>query len=474
MNVNDTEVAWSILKDAGYRKTSAPDEADVILTVTCSVRENAEKKVWSRLDYFRSLKRKRSRKLPPLKVGVLGCMAERLKKKFLETDKMVDIVAGPDAYRDLPRLLSVADEGQAGVNVMLSVDETYADIMPVRINSSSPSAFVSIMRGCENMCSFCIVPFTRGRERSRPVESILEEVRQLSEQGVKEVTLLGQNVNSYRDLSQSTVPLTHPTSTHLSRGFRTIYKPKEGGRRFADLLDKVAQVDPEMRVRFTSPHPKDFPDELLTVICERHNVCKNVHLPAQSGNSEVLDSMRRGYTREAYLDLVEKVRAIVPGVTLSSDFMTGFCGESETAHKDTLSLMETVRYDIAYLFAYSMRQKTHAYHRLSDDVPHEVKQRRLRELIDTHQRIASEENSARIGEEHVVLVEKRSKRSDKDLSGRNDGNIKVIFPDVLVPSDSTGREVKMAPGDYVIVKIAGASSYSLKGIPLCRTLLHHV
>jgi MiaB/RimO family radical SAM methylthiotransferase len=261
MNVNDADIAWTFLSDAGYLRTQDVEEADVILAVTCAIRDNAERKIWARLDYFRSLKKKRPRSKPPLRVGLLGCMAERLKTKILETDKMVDLVAGPDAYRSLPQMLAVTETGQPAVNVLLSLDETYADVVPVRENSDSPSAYISIMRGCENMCSFCIVPFTRGRERSRPIDSILHEVRVLSDQGVKEVTLLGQNVNSYRDLSETTVPVSFSTDSQLSRGFRTIYRSRHGGRRFADLLDKVSLVDPEMRIRFTSPHPKDFPDE---------------------------------------------------------------------------------------------------------------------------------------------------------------------------------------------------------------------
>ncbi|XP_064404883.1 mitochondrial tRNA methylthiotransferase CDK5RAP1-like [Halichondria panicea] len=475
MNVNDTEVAWSILENVGYIKTSDPNSADVILAVTCAVRDNAEQKVWSRLDYFRSLKRKRSGELA-LKVGVLGCMAERLKTKLLETDKMVDLVAGPDSYRDLPRLLSITQSGQSAVNVLLSLDETYADIMPVRINSETPSAFVSIMRGCDNMCSFCIVPFTRGRERSRDINTIVREVKALSEQGVKEVTLLGQNVNSYRDLSPSSLPHAYSDSTLLSRGFSTIYKDKEGGRRFAELLHQVSLVDPEMRVRFTSPHPKDFPDELLYLIREQPNICKHIHMPAQSGSTAVLERMRRGYSREKYLDLVQNIRAIIPDVTLSSDFMTGFCGETEEDHRDTLTLMEAVQYDMAYMFAYSMRKKTHAYHRMTDDVPEEVKKARLQELITTFHSIAAVRNQRFIGSEQLVLVEKTSKRSSTDFAGRIDGNIKVVFPIKDVPChmashDSHTRQVKIKPGDYVHVKINSATSLSLRGIPIACTNL---
>lgn len=463
MNVNDTEIAWSILKDRGFAKTNDIVQADVILAVTCSVRENAESKIWNRLDFFKSLKKKRARHLPPLKVGLLGCMAERLKAKLLETDKMLDLVAGPDAYRDLPRMLSLTDSGQSAINVVLSLDETYGDVMPIRMNKDSPCAFVSIMRGCDNMCSFCIVPFTRGRERSRPIQSVLQEVKMLSDQGVREVTLLGQNVNSYRDLSSSTTSCSHPTQTNLSRGFHTVYHDKEGGRRFTDLVDKVSLVDPEMRIRFTSPHPKDFPDELLQLIKERHNVCKHVHLPAQSGSTGVLNRMRRGYTREAYLNLVSNIRDMIPGVTISSDFMTGFCGESEEEHNDTVSLMKLVQFDMAYMFAYSMRKKTHAYHQMKDDVTEYAKKKRLQELIDIFHSIASVKNKRFIGSDQLVLVENVSKRSKSDLTGRMDGNTKVVFP----------GDKQFHKGDYIRVKITGATSYSLQGVPIQRVTLQN-
>ncbi|KAL6094256.1 hypothetical protein STEG23_034411 [Scotinomys teguina] len=292
MNVNDTEIAWSILQKSGYLRTSSLQEADVILLVTCSIREKAEQTIWNRLHQLKALKTKRPRSRVPLRIGILGCMAERLKGQLLDREKMVDLLAGPDAYRDLPRLLAVVESGQQAANVLLSLDETYADIMPVQTSPSATSAFVSIMRGCDNMCSYCIVPFTRGRERSRPVASILEEVRKLSEQGLKEVTLLGQNVNSFRDNSE--VQFNNAVSTNLSRGFTTNYKTKQGGLRFSHLLDQVSRIDPEMRIRFTSPHPKDFPDEVLQLIHERHNICKQIHLPAQSGSNRVLDAMRRG------------------------------------------------------------------------------------------------------------------------------------------------------------------------------------
>ncbi|XP_060714001.1 CDK5 regulatory subunit-associated protein 1 [Tachysurus vachellii] len=466
MNVNDTEIAWSILQKGGYQRTAELLDADVVLLVTCSVREKAEQTIWNRLKQLGALKKKRPKTDVPLKIGVLGCMAERLKTELLEREKVVDVIAGPDAYRDLPRLLSLAHGGQRASNVLLSLEETYADVMPV--HHAGHSAFVSIMRGCDNMCSYCIVPFTRGRERSRPVSSILEEVRSLSDQGVKEVTLLGQNVNSYRDTSETQI-----STSGLSRGFSTVYRKKQGGLHFADLLDRVSMVDPDMRIRFTSPHPKDFPDEVLHLIQERNNICKQIHLPAQSGSSRVLQSMRRGYTREAYLELVENIRKIIPEVSLSSDFIAGFCGETEEDHQQTLSLLREVGYNVGFLFAYSMRKKTHSYHRLHDNVPVEVKKRRLEELISVFREEAFKLNTALIGSTQLVLVEGESKRSPEDLCGRNDGNVKVNFPGKDLPSVPTG--INTAPvkaGDYVLVKITSANSQSLRGHALSHTSLN--
>ncbi|XP_022264725.1 mitochondrial tRNA methylthiotransferase CDK5RAP1 isoform X1 [Canis lupus baileyi] len=545
MNVNDTEIAWSVLQKSGYLRTRNLQEADVILLVTCSIREKAEQTIWNRLQQLKALKTKRLRSRVPLRIGILGCMAERLKEEILNREKMVDILAGPDAYRDLPRLLAVAESGQQAANVLLSLDETYADVMPVQTSPSATSAFVSIMRGCDNMCSYCIVPFTRGRERSRPVASILEEVRKLSEQGLKEVTLLGQNVNSFQDSSE--VQFNNAVSTNLSRGFSTNYKPKKGGLRFTYLLDQVSRVDPEMRIRFTSPHPKDFPDEVLQLIHERDNICKQIHLPAQSGSSRVLEAMRRGYSREAYVELIHHIRESIPGVSLSSDFIAGFCGETEEDHLQTVSLLREVQYNMGFLFAYSMRQKTRAYHRLKDDVPEEVKLRRLEELITVFREEATKANMASVGSTQLVLVEgngfiilltlssircdgvsgvmsacsleagnsgqttpehsrvinmrlgivkvslppaspichclafrivgspllrKHSKRSATDLCGRNDGNLKVIFPDVEMEDiNNSDVRVRAQPGDYVLVKITSTSSQTLKGHVLCRTTL---
>ncbi|KAM3877985.1 mitochondrial tRNA methylthiotransferase CDK5RAP1 [Diretmus argenteus] len=471
MNVNDTEIAWSILQKKGYQRTNEAKEADVVLLVTCSIREKAEQTIWNRLQQLTAMKRKRLKTHTPMKIGILGCMAERLKTELLDREKLVDVLAGPDAYRDLPRLLAVAHGGHQASNVLLSLEETYADVMPVHHALHGYSAFVSIMRGCDNMCSYCIVPFTRGRERSRPVSSILEEVRMLSDQGVKEVTLLGQNVNSYRDTSEE--QFCGSDLTQLSRGFRTIYRTKQGGLRFADLLDRVSCIDPDMRVRFTSPHPKDFPDEVLQLIEERRNICKQIHLPAQSGSSQVLKAMRRGYTREAYLDLVENIKRIVPGVSLSSDFISGFCGETEDDHHQTLSLIREVGYNVGFLFAYSMRKKTSAFHNLQDDVPAEVKQRRLEECISVFREEAARVNNALVGSTQLILVEGESKRSAQDLCGRSDGNVKVIFPkeDVAVEPAGSNESAQINPGDYVLVKILSANSQSLRGRALSRSSL---
>ncbi|XP_034023380.1 CDK5 regulatory subunit-associated protein 1 [Thalassophryne amazonica] len=467
MNVNDTDIAWSILQKNGYKRTSELHQADVVLLVTCSIREKAEQTIWNRLQALTALKKKRLKTQAPVKIGILGCMAERLKTKLLEREKLVDIVAGPDAYRDLPRLLTVAQGGQRASNVLLSLEETYADIMPVHRTPQGHSAFISIMRGCDNMCTYCIVPFTRGRERSRPVSSILEEVRLLSYQGVKEVTLLGQNVNSYRDTSEEQFCGSDPT--RLSRGFTTVYCIKQGGLRFSDLLDRVSLIDPDMRIRFTSPHPKDFPDEVLHLIAERNNICKHIHLPAQSGSSQVLKAMRRGYTREVYLELVENIRRIIPGVSLSSDFISGFCGETEDDHQQTLSLITNVGYSQGFLFAYSMREKTHAFHRLHDDVPAEVKRRRLVECIARFREVAAKVNAALVGSTQLVLVEGDSKRSDRDLCGRTDGNMMVNFSREA-PADESNT-VKISPGDYVLVQILSASPHSLKGRVLANSSL---
>lgn len=486
MNVNDTEILMAIMNGAGYVKADDQDEADIVFLVTCAIRENAESKIWNRLA---ELKRRR---LGPMKdkaplVGVLGCMAERLKDKLLDSDKMVDLVCGPDAYRSIPRLLSISETTRQGIaNVMLSADETYADIVPVRIAPESFSAHLSIMRGCNNMCSFCVVPFTRGNERSRAVDSILQEIRQLSDQGIKEVTLLGQNVNSYRDTSEDGVQMSLGVGAELSNsGFKTIYKRKDGGMRFTELLDQVSLIDPEMRIRFTSPHPKDFPTALLDLMASRPNICSQIHMPAQSGSTEVLSRMRRGYSKEAYLELVETIRSTVPGVALSSDFITGFCGETEADHEDTMDLMRRVEYEMAYMFMYSRREGTHAGRRLQDDVPEDVKLRRLQDIIQIFHKGAENRLRARVGlpAGECVLVEGRSRRDKNRWVGRADGGYKVVFDDDLIlpsidaslsspalPNQTAGR-VPVKLGDYVHVVTTSATSTSFQGKALARTTL---
>ena len=434
MNVSDSEIVASVLLDHGFGLTDRPEDADVVLLNTCAIRENAEQKVRSRLSVFRARKR---RERPDLMIGVLGCMAERLRAKLLEEEQLVDVVVGPDAYRDLPRLLEEAEEtGQAAVNVHLSREETYADIAPVRYASNGLSAFVSIMRGCNNMCSFCVVPFTRGRERSRPVSSILAECEALVEAGYKEVTVLGQNVNSYR----------------YTQDGETVG--------FAELLYRISLISPELRVRYSTSHPKDCSEELLHVHQERHNVCNYIHLPVQSGSTRVLQRMRRTYTREEYLALIERVKRIIPDVSLSTDVIAGFCGETEEDHQQTLSLMEQVRYDMAYMFAYSERPHTYAARKYVDDVPEPVKKRRLQEIIQLQQRISLENNQAEIGRVHVVLVEGPSKRSKEQLAGRTDTNKMVIFD-----------RKQYQKGQYVRVRITGCTSATLLGEPLGVTTL---
>ncbi|XP_033363570.1 CDK5RAP1-like protein [Bombus vosnesenskii] len=464
MNVNDTEVIWSILKSHGYRKVNDIIEANIILLITCSIRDNAEQKVWNKLTDLNNVRKKNKRF--PMKIGLLGCMAERLKDKILEKGKLVDVIAGPDSYKDLPRLLSVPDN-ETAINVVLSFDETYADVTPVRLDPSSTSAYVTIMRGCDNMCTYCIVPFTRGRERSRPIDSIVKEVQSLSDEGVKEVILLGQNVNSYRDTSQSEFYVNNNIETHLAKGFKTVYKNKKGGRRFVELLDEVSRINPEMRIRFTSPHPKDFPDEVLQLIAERPNICKQIHLPAQSGNSAVLERMRRGYTREAYIDLVHHIRETIPNMCFSSDFITGFCGETEEEFQDTLSLIELVKYNKAFLFSYSMREKTTAHRRYKDDVPPSVKQSRLERMISTYRTEIENVNKLQIGQLQLVLVEQPSKRSDENFQARNDGNTRVVIPSMTIPTGKYSNDTRSIKiGDYVVVKIETANSHSLTGTPL--------
>ncbi|KNA25761.1 hypothetical protein SOVF_003970 [Spinacia oleracea] len=483
MNINDMEIVLAIMKKAGYTEmVEAPESAEIIFINTCAIRDNAEQKVWQRLNYFWFLKRNwkrnvaqgRSQSIRPPKVVVLGCMAERLKDKILDSDKMVDVVCGPDAYRDLPRLLAEVDYGQKGINTLLSLEETYADISPVRVSQNSISAFVSVMRGCNNMCSFCIVPFTRGRERSRPVDSIVREVEELWNEGVKEVTLLGQNVNSYNDASGVEKDVEPETNWELSEGFSSMCKVKSTGLRFADLLDRLSTEFPDMRFRYTSPHPKDFPDDLLYLMRDRYNICKSVHLPAQSGNSEVLQRMRRGYTREAYLELVEKIRRIIPDVALTSDFICGFCGESDEEFSDTVSLIKTVGYDMAYMFAYSMREKTHAHRSYTDDVPEDVKQRRLTEMIETFRESTGQRYDSQVGTIQLVLVEGPNRRApETEMIGKSDKGHRVTFPIMPLSNRDSQDESKQNPkvGDFVEIKILRSTRATLFGEALAITKL---
>jgi len=428
MNFADSEIVNSILIESGMEAVQAAEQADVVLLNTCAIRDNAESKIWNRLKELRGLKKTNK----AMTVGVLGCMAERIKEKVIEREHLVDLVVGPDAYRDLPNLLEQIEDGRKAVNVLLSLEETYADITPVRTSGNGVTAFVSIMRGCDNMCSFCVVPFTRGRERSRPVESILSELRQLSEEGYKEVTLLGQNVNSYN--------------------FE--------GTDFTKLMDLASRVDPEMRIRFTSPHPKDFPTQLLHLIAERPNLCNFIHIPAQSGSTTMLERMRRPYTREQYLSLIQEMKSIIPGLTLSTDIIAGFCGETQEEHEDTMSLMREVEYELAYMFAYSERERTLAHRKMEDDVPDEVKKSRLTEIIDQQMGIQLQNNLKEIGRTHIVLVENVSKRSTEQMSGRTDTNKMVVFD-----------KQDFIPGDYVVVEITDATSATLIGKPLKKTTL---
>lgn len=431
MNFADSEVVTAIMQADGFDTTDDYTAADVILLNTCAIRDNAEQKVRYRLKHLTAVKKKR----PGVLVGVLGCMAERLKTRFLEEEQLVDMVVGPDAYRDLPRLVDQADEGQRGVNVFLSREETYADIAPVRLNSNGVTAFVSIMRGCDNMCSFCVVPYTRGRERSRDPKSILAEVRDLLSKGYREVTLLGQNVDSYKWQSPPT---------------------PEGGAgpvSFAQLLESVALVHPGLRVRFTTSHPKDFTDEVLHTMARHENICKSIHLPAQSGNSRILKLMNRTYDRQWYLDRIAAIRRILGDECgLSTDTITGFCSETEAEHQDSLSLMELVKYDYAYMFAYSERPNTPAAKKLADDVPHETKMRRLNEIITLQRQHAHQSNLRDVGKTCQVLAEGFSKRSNEQLQGRNSANKVIVFP--------KGQYRK---GDYVNVRIIGCTTGTLLG-----------
>jgi tRNA-2-methylthio-N6-dimethylallyladenosine synthase len=412
MNFSDSEIVASVLTDQGYATTQNYKEADLILINTCAIRDGAEQRVRNRLKEFNIVKRLN----PSAMVGVMGCMAERLKSKFLEEEKIVDIVVGPDSYRDLPQLIETVEGGQKAVNVLLSRDETYADINPVRLGSNGVTAFISITRGCDNMCSFCVVPFTRGRERSREPESIINEARSLFEQGYREVTLLGQNVDSYLW-----------TGGGLKKEVLS-EEERMNATGFSALLEKVALVSPLLRVRFSTSHPKDMTDDVLHVMARHDNICDYIHLPVQSGNSRLLNMMNRGYDREWYMNRIDAIRRIIPGCAISTDIITGFCSETEEEHRDTVSLMEWVGYDFAYMFAYSERPKTLAERKYEDDVPEEVKKSRLTEIVALQQKLSAIKTREGLGKVHRVLVEGVSKKSEDMLSGRNSQNTVVVFP----------------------------------------------
>ncbi len=432
MNFNDSEIVASILHESGFGATRNFEEADLILLNTCSIREKAEQTVRKRLTEFRKLKREN----PGMLVGVLGCMAERLKAKFLEEEKLVDIVVGPDAYRSLPALVDEASGGQKSINVLLSREETYADINPVRLDSNGVTAFVSIMRGCNNMCAFCVVPFTRGRERSRDAYSIVAEAQDLFDRGYREVTLLGQNVDSYNWTGNSA---EGPEETVT----------------FAALMERVAHISPLLRVRFSTSHPKDITDDVLHTMAKYENICKYIHLPVQSGNTRILQLMNRTYTREWYLKKVDRIHEILPDCALSTDVITGFCSETEEDHQDTMSVMEYCKYELAYMFAYSERPGTLAARRFADDVPEAVKKRRLAEIVELHRGHSKLAMEKEVGKTRKVLIEGTSKRSADDLFGRTDQNKVVVFP-----------KENYSKGDYVMVKIESCTPGTLIGVAI--------
>ena len=487
MNVADSEVVASVLADAGYAPAVSIHEADIILVNTCSIRENAEQRVWGRLDLFRAQKKKR----PHVIVGVLGCMAERLKEKLLESDKMVDMVVGPDAYRDLPMLVETASTGHSAVNVLLSREETYADISPVRLESNGVSAFISIMRGCNNMCAYCVVPYVRGAERSRDPGTIVREAKEAFERGYREVTLLGQNVNSYSwKESDGSITLTPPskeTGNHLSDGnpthaavaanshpsvqvpenlhlqipLKTSSDPVEKSTDsssishtvgFAELLEMVALIDPGLRIRYSTSHPKDLSDDVLEVMAKYDNICKHIHLPVQSGSTAVLGRMNRKYTRKWYLGRIVAINRILPECAISTDIIAGFCGETEEEHQETLNLMREVGFDFAYMFKYSERAGTKASRHMKDDVPEDVKTRRLNEIIALQNELSAVSKKSDVGRTFEVLVEGPAKKPAGAMMGRTSGNKVVVF-----------QASDVRPGDYVQVTITRATSATLIG-----------
>lgn len=426
MNFADSEILVSILKDQ-YDTTQDYAQADLILVNTCSIRDHAEQRVFNRLKEFAALKKKRL----GMKLGLVGCMAERLKEQLLDSDLDIDLVVGPDAYRSLPRLLSQVEAGQKGIDTLLSEDETYEDILPVRLGTNRISAFISIMRGCQNYCSYCVVPYTRGKERSRDAATIVNEARSLVEQGYKEVTLLGQNVNSYKD----------------------------GDVNFAELMRRVASVSPSLRIRFSTSHPKDLSDELIAVMAAYPTICRSIHLPVQSGSSVMLKKMNRKYDREWYLDRIRAIRKAMPDCGISTDIIAGFCGESEEDHKQTLSLMEEVGYDFAFMFKYSERPGTFASRHYPDDIPEEVKLRRLNEIINLQQHLSHESNKRDVGKRFEVLVEGESKKNKAQYFGRNSQNKVIVFDNPALPDGSFRYQV----GDYAMAEVLDCTPATLLG-----------
>jgi tRNA-2-methylthio-N6-dimethylallyladenosine synthase len=457
MNFSDSEIVASILSEQGFETTADYTNADVIFINTCSIRENAETRVRNRLKEFKAAKGKN----PGMVVGVLGCMAERLKSKFLEEEKLVDVVVGPDAYRDLPNLIDQVDSGQKAVNVLLSREETYADISPVRLNTNGINAFVSIMRGCDNMCSFCVVPFTRGRERSRDPYSIVQECRDLFDSGYREVTLLGQNVDSYKWGADQPLP-SLPGREGLEEADQKV-SPAGGDPiaiglkgavvNFANLLEMVALVHPDLRVRFSTSHPKDITDEVLYTMAKYENICKYIHLPVQSGNSRILELMNRTYDREWYINRVDAIRRIMPDCAISTDVITGFCTETEEEHKETVSMIEYVQYDFAYMFMYSERPGTLAAKRYEDDIPEEVKAARLKEIVALQQKTSHARLQQQIGKVQKVLIEGFSKKTKNDYCGRTDQNAMMVFP----------VDERYKPGQYAYVMAERCTTATLMG-----------
>ena len=439
MNFSDSEIVASILSDAGYNTTSVMEEADLVLVNTCSIRDKAEQTIRKRLEKYNAVKRVN----PSMKVGVLGCMAERLKSQFLEEEKIVDMVVGPDAYKDLPHLLAEVENGRDAINVILSKEETYGDIAPVRLMSNGITALVSITRGCDNMCTFCVVPFTRGRERSREPQSILNEIKELWENGYKEITLLGQNVDSYLWYGGG-----------LKKDFDNASAiQKATAVSFDQLLEMVAVGFPKMRIRFSTSNPQDMHEEVLHVIAKHPNICKHIHLPVQSGSNKILKAMNRLHTREEYMTLIDKIKTIIPTCSISQDMIAGFPTETEADHQDTLSLMEYVKYNFGYMYSYSERPGTLAERKMDDDVLEETKARRLQEIVDLQQKHAWFRSEEFVGQTVEVLVEKISKKSTEEFSGRNSQSITVVFPK---------EHYKI--GDFVNVKITSCTSGTLKGL----------